>query len=81
MEACQMPSRASSVSELSEGDSETESSVIITPDRDIRDGRQSQRLDIQDIVRWQYNSVNLVKHMFHRLYFSNRLPSNLNVWL
>lgn len=46
-----MPSWASSVSELSEGDSETESSVIITPDRDIRDGRQSQRLDIQDIVR------------------------------
>ncbi|OXG89336.1 hypothetical protein C349_00156 [Cryptococcus neoformans var. grubii Br795] len=50
MEACQMPSWASSVSELSEGDSETESSVIITPDRDIRDGRQSQRLDIQDIA-------------------------------
>lgn len=81
MEACQLPSWASSVSELSEGDSETESSVIITPDRDIRDGRQSQRLDIQDIVRWQYNLVSLVKHMFHRLYFSNRLPSNLNVWL
>lgn len=76
-----MPSWASSVSELSEGDSEAESSVIITPDRDIRDGRQSQRLDIQDIVRWQSNLVSLVKNMFHRLYFSNRLPSNLNVWL
>lgn len=70
----------SSVSELSEGDSETETSMIITPDRDIRDG-QSQRLDIRDIVRWKYALISLVKHMFHRPYFSNRPPSNLNIRL
>ncbi|KAE8537781.1 hypothetical protein D1P53_005837 [Cryptococcus gattii VGV] len=49
MEACQSSNWDSSVSELSEDDSETESSVIITPDRDTRDGR-SQRLGIQNIT-------------------------------
>lgn len=52
MEACQSSNWSSSVSEMSEDDSETESSVIITPDRDTRDGR-SHRLDIQNIVRRQ----------------------------
>ncbi|EAL23512.1 hypothetical protein CNBA1590 [Cryptococcus deneoformans B-3501A] len=66
MEACQMSGWDSSVSELSEGDSETETSVIITPDRDIRDG-QSQRLDIRDIVRWKYALISLVKHIPNRL--------------
>nr|KIR87663.1 hypothetical protein I308_01685 [Cryptococcus tetragattii IND107] len=49
MGACQSSNWGSSVSELSEGDSETESSVIITPDRDTRDG-QSHRLGIQNIA-------------------------------
>ncbi|KIS01127.1 hypothetical protein L804_00996 [Cryptococcus deuterogattii 2001/935-1] len=49
MEACQSSNWSSSVSEMSEDDSETESSVIITPDRDTRDGR-SHRLDIQNIA-------------------------------
>lgn len=52
MEACESSDWGSSVSELSEDDSETESSVILTPDRDTRDGR-SQRLGIQNIVRRQ----------------------------